>query len=65
MFPYLPGLSCKDIKDSHTDIISGKYWVDPSNTRDPFPVFCDMETDGGKNNTLKDFDIKGTLLNII
>lgn len=43
----LPGLSCKDIKDSYEDAASGEYWIDPDISNDPFTVFCDMQTDGG------------------
>ena len=43
----LPGLSCKDVKDSYEDAASGEYWIDPDISNDPFTVFCDMQTDGG------------------
>lgn len=46
----LPGVSCKDIKDSHGNLTSGEYWIDPTNSNDPFTVFCDMTTDGGEIN---------------
>lgn len=48
----LPGLSCKDISDSHKGLASGVYWIDPTDSKDPFTVFCDMTTDGGKINHL-------------
>ena len=43
----LPGLSCKDIKDSNVDAATGEYWIDPTISNDEFTVFCDMQTDGG------------------
>ena len=43
----LPGLSCKDIKDSNEDAATGEYWIDPTISNDEFAVFCDMQTDGG------------------
>ncbi|XP_029185444.2 uncharacterized protein LOC114953371 [Acropora millepora] len=43
----LPGLSCKDIKDSNEDSATGEYWIDPTISNDAFTVFCDMQTDGG------------------
>lgn len=44
----LPGLSCKEIKYSYDNLTSGEYWINPNNTKDPFTVFCDMETvEGG------------------
>jgi len=43
----LPGLSCKDISDSNKDSASGVYWIDPTDSNNPFTVFCDMTTDGG------------------
>ena len=46
----LPGLSCKDISDSHKDLASGVYWIDPTDSSNPFTVFCDMTTDGGEMN---------------
>ncbi|PFX17042.1 Angiopoietin-4 [Stylophora pistillata] len=42
-----PGISCKEIKDSQHNSPNGQYWIDPSNSDDPFTVFCDMQTDGG------------------
>lgn len=48
----LPGVSCKDINDSHDNLTSGEYWIDPSNSNDPFTVFCDMTTDGGEINCI-------------
>ncbi|KAK2553981.1 hypothetical protein P5673_024686 [Acropora cervicornis] len=43
----LPGLSCKDIKDSNEDSAIGEYWIDPTHSNNAFAVFCDMQTDGG------------------
>ncbi|XP_067025242.1 uncharacterized protein [Acropora muricata] len=45
----LPGLSCKDIKDSNEDSATGEYWIDPTVTHsnNAFTVFCDMQTGGG------------------
>ena len=44
----MPGTSCKDILDSGDAQGDGEYWIDPTASRDPFRVYCDMVTDGGK-----------------
>ena len=43
-----PGRSCKDIRDSEDSKGDGEYWIDPEKTGNPFKVYCDMTTDGGK-----------------
>ena len=43
-----PGHSCKDILDSGTSRGDGEYWIDPGKIGNPFKVYCDMTTDGGK-----------------
>ena len=50
----LPGLSCKDIKDSNEDSAIGEYWIDPTHSNNAFAVFCDMQTDGGNYCILVD-----------
>ena len=45
----VPGSSCKDIMISGDAQGDGEYWIDPTASGDPFTVFCDMTTDGGKN----------------
>lgn len=44
----VPGSSCKDILISGDAEGDGEYWIDPTASGDPFRVFCDMVTDGGK-----------------
>ena len=44
----MPGTSCKDILDSGDAQGDGEYWIDPTASGDPFRVYCDMVTDGGK-----------------
>ena len=46
--PSTPGRSCKDIVLSGIPVRSGEYWIDPENSGNPFKVFCDMSTNGGK-----------------
>ena len=46
----VPGSSCKDILASGDAQGDGEYWIDPTASGDPFTVFCDMVTDGGKSN---------------
>ena len=55
----LPGLSCKDIKDSNEDSATGEYWIDPTISNDSFTVFCDMQTDGGNYCILVDERVTG------
>jgi len=43
-----PGHSCRDIRDSGDSKGDGEYWIDPEKSENPFKVFCDMTTDGGK-----------------
>ena len=43
-----PGHSCKDIRDSGDSKGDGEYWIDPEKSGNPFKVFCDMTTKGGK-----------------
>ena len=51
----MPGTSCKDILDSGDAQGDGEYWIDPTASRDPFRVYCDMVTDGGKFKWLPSF----------
>ena len=46
--PDYPGLSCKDIRDTIKTNQNGEYWIDPERKGNPFKVYCDMTTDGGK-----------------
>ena len=46
--PDYPGLSCKDIRDITNSNRNGEYWIDPEGQGNPFKVYCDMTTDGGK-----------------
>ena len=57
----LPGLSCKDIKDSNEDAGTGEYWIDPTISNDAFTVFCDMQTDGGNYCILVGERVTGSL----
>ena len=43
-----PAHSCKDIGESGDSKGDGEYWIDPEKTGNPFKVYCDMTTDGGK-----------------
>ena len=43
-----PAHSCKDIRESGDSKGDGQYWIDPEKTGNPFKVYCDMTTDGGK-----------------
>ena len=51
----VPGTSCKDILDSGDAQGDGEYWIDPTASGDPFRVYCDMVTDGGKFKSLPSF----------
>ena len=51
----VPGTSCKDILDSGDAQGDGEYWIDPTASGDPFRVYCDMVTDGGKFKWLPSF----------
>ena len=53
----VPGTSCKDILDSGDAQGDGEYWIDPTASGDPFRVYCDMVTDGGKFKSLPSFQI--------
>ena len=44
----VPGSSCRDILNSGDAQGDGEYWIDPTASGDPFTVFCDMTTDGGR-----------------
>ena len=44
----VPGSSCKDILTSGEAQGNGGYWIDPTDSGDPFKVFCDMSSYGGK-----------------
>ena len=44
----VPGSSCKDILTSGEAQGNGGYWIDPTDSGDPFKVFCDMNSYGGK-----------------
>ena len=48
-----PGSSCKDILISGDAQGDGKYRMDPAVSGDPFIVFCDMTTAGGKSWSLE------------
>ena len=43
----IPGSSCKDILASGDSQGNGGYWIDPTDSGNPFPVYCDMNTDRG------------------
>ncbi|XP_078384063.1 uncharacterized protein LOC144666514 [Oculina patagonica] len=43
----VPGSSCKDILISGDSEGDGEYWINPTDSGDPFTVFCDMSTDQG------------------
>ena len=47
-FSSSPAYSCKDIRDSGDSRGDGEYWIDPEKNGNPFKVFCDMTTDGGR-----------------
>ena len=51
----VPGTSCKDILESGDAQGDGEYWIDPTASGDPFRVYCDMVTDGGKFKSLPSF----------
>ena len=51
----VPGTSCKDILESGDAQGDGEYWIDPTASGDPFRVYCDMATDGGKFKSLPSF----------
>lgn len=52
MTPDFPGLSAKDILDKNPRAnVNGVYWVRP-NSNPAFPIYCNMETDGGGWNIL-------------
>ena len=51
----VPGTSCRDILDSGDAQGDGEYWIDPTASGDPFRVYCDMVTDGGKFKSLPSF----------
>ena len=44
----VPGSSCKDILTSGEAQGNGGYWIDLTDSGDPFKVFCDMNSYGGK-----------------
>ena len=46
--PSVPGHSCKDIVKSGDSTGDGEYWIDPARSENPFKVYCDMTTDGGR-----------------
>ena len=48
----MPGTSCKDILESGDAQGDGEYWIDPTASGEPFRVYCDMVTDGGKFKSL-------------
>ena len=41
-----PPKDCQDIK-AYLNVVSGQYMIRPQNTGTSFPVYCDMDTDGG------------------
>lgn len=41
-----PYSSCRDVHPSNGD---GEYSIDPTLSGNPFTVYCDMNTDGGKS----------------
>ena len=44
--PELPADSCKEIKSSEGEVVSGYYWLVLERPRDVIQVFCDMQTEG-------------------
>jgi len=44
--PELPADSCKEIKASEGEMVSGHYWFVLERLRDAVQVFCDMQTEG-------------------
>ena len=48
----VPGISCKDIRDSGFSKGDGEYWINPGWSGDPLKVYCDMTTDGGEDQKL-------------
>ena len=50
--------SCKDIVTSGDAQGDGEYSIDPTASGNPFTVFCDMTTDGGKAISRKSIDVE-------
>ncbi|KAL9963795.1 hypothetical protein ACROYT_G027338 [Oculina patagonica] len=46
-YPYHPGHSCTDIRDSGYSKGDGEYWIDFEESGNPLKVYCDLTTDGG------------------
>ena len=44
--PELPAETCKEIKASEGQTVSGKYWLSSIKPDIPVLAHCDMETDG-------------------
>ena len=44
--PALPAESCKEIKASEGQAVSGKHWLSSIKTNIPVLAHCDMETEG-------------------
>ena len=42
----LAAASCKEIKDSEGDVVSGKYWLSTIKKDKAVNAFCDMKTEG-------------------
>ncbi|PFX20123.1 Neuronal pentraxin-2 [Stylophora pistillata] len=57
--PELPALSCQEVKASEgSDIISGKYWLDPNKNGKPFLFYCEMNREDPALNFQLTFDGK-------
>ena len=40
--------SCQQVAKAGDSTGNGEYWIDPQGNGNPFKVFCDMTTDGGR-----------------
>ena len=49
--PELPAESCKEIKASEGQAVSGKYWFSTIKPDIPVLAYCDMETEGDVHNS--------------
>ena len=59
-FPSL-GHSCKEIRNADSHVKDGEYWIDLKKNGNLSKVYCDMETEGGKERIFKK-NIKITVL---
>ena len=55
--PELPADSCKEIKASEGEVVSGYYWLQLERLRDVVQVFCDMQTEGIHLRTFKNVEL--------